>query len=133
MRPKAEHVLLGRLLVANSHERGEHLPRLTGNRPKVGGCRVGRDGVFVVAKPSAVHEQLLAASIPQGDPNVGVVLTAIVVAPHEKGPEEAIALQVANRRDADLELVLGAGGQRVSCFIDQVFGVLIHYEAGVLG
>ena len=133
MRPKAEHVLLGRLLVANSHERGEHVPRLTGNRPKVGGCRVERGRVFAVEKAPAPNEQLLIATVPEGDPKVGVSLTTIVGAAHEKQAEEAIALQVANRRDADLELVLGAGGQRVSCFIDQVFGVLIHYEAGVLG
>jgi len=56
MHPKTEHLSLGRRLVANRHKRGEHLPRLTGNRFKVGECRFVRLGVFVVAKPPAPNE-----------------------------------------------------------------------------
>ena len=117
MCPKAEHLTRGRSLVANHHERRERLPRLTGNRSEVGECRVVRFGVCGVEKPPAPNEQLLTTTVPEGDPKVGVSLTTIVGAAHEKQAEEAIALPVMNRRDADLELVLAAGRQRVASFI----------------
>jgi hypothetical protein len=106
---------------------------MTRNWPKVGECRVERVRVCGVEKPPAPNEQLLTTTVPEGDPKVGVTLTTIVGAAHEKQAEEAIALPLIDRRDADLELVLAAGRQRVAGFIHQVFGVLIHYEVVVLG
>src|SRR3954453_2995123 len=122
----AEHMALRRGPVADRHERGELLPRLTGDRPITGDAPMVPT-VGDVEKSPAPNKQLLTPSVPEGDSKIRIVLATIIDGPHRERPGEAIAFIVTKRKEAHCELLPAAGGQGVARFVHHVvLFLLLH-------